>query len=103
MSLASSMMAQAQQLAWTALSASGGPPALDSSSLVYDHSSNRLIAFGGVAGSPCCTSFNNVWILTNPNGLGGPAAWIELSPAIPNGAPQHAADKAQSTTARTTS
>lgn len=73
---------------WTMLSANGGPTTVDGSSAVYDHASNRLIVFGGVTGTPtCCTSFNNVWILTNANGLGGASSWIQITPSTPSGAP----------------
>lgn len=72
---------------WTALNTSGGPSVSDGSSVVYDHASNRLIFFGGVQGAPCCTSFNDVWILTNANGFGGASIWIKLTPAAPNGLP----------------
>ena len=72
---------------WTMLSTTGGPPTTDASTVVYDHTSNRIILFGGTLGSPCCTSFNDVWVLTNANGLGGSPNWIKLNTATPNGAP----------------
>lgn len=81
-------VARAQSPSWTALSATGGPSTDVGSSVVYDHASNRLILFGGVISSPCCTSNNDVWILTNANGSsGGASTWIKLDPATPNGAP----------------
>lgn len=80
-----------QVLTWTRLSTTGGPSANNGASLVYDPSSNRTIMFGGVIPThpqdPCCTSVNDVWVLTNANGTGGTPSWIQLSPATPNGAP----------------
>jgi hypothetical protein len=72
---------------WTALSTAGGPTTSSGSSAVYDHTSKRLILFGGVAGTPCCTSFNDVWVLTNADGLAGPPVWTKLNPAAPAGLP----------------
>lgn len=61
-------------------------------SAVYDSASNRMIVFGGGLGhtSPCQ---NDVWILTNANGNGGAAAWVQLTPAGSAPAPraQHGA------------
>jgi hypothetical protein len=37
-----------------------------------------MIVFGG--GIPCGPGNNEVWVLTNANGLGGEPNWIELSP-----------------------
>ena len=70
--------------AWTQLSPTGTPP--DPSgyhTAVYDPSSNRMIVFGVLSGG---TYSNQVWVLTNANGLGGTPAWIQLTtagPAIP--------------------
>lgn len=73
---------------WTRLAVTGSPLADSGASVVYDHASNILILFGGVISStPCCTNFNDVWVLTNANGLGGPSVWTKLTPATPNGAP----------------
>lgn len=61
-------------------------------SAVYDSDNSRMIVFGGAEGfsSPCA---NDVWILTNPNGVGGTAAWIQLSPTgqAPSPRAQHGA------------
>ena len=72
---------------WVQLSPIGEPPAPrnDTVVAVYDPSSNRLITFGGI--TYCCTNFNDVWILTNANGVGGVPEWIKLSPAGPQGFP----------------
>jgi hypothetical protein len=66
--------------AWTQLATSGGPPAARfSHSSVYDSNTNSLIVFGG---SDCASGlFNDVWVLSNANGLGGTPTWQQLSPA----------------------
>ena len=69
--------------AWTKLAPSGAPPAKRyGHSAVYDSTNNLMIVFGG---NNCSTTyFNDVWVLSNANGLGGTPAWSQLSP---NGAP----------------
>ena len=62
---------------WTQLSPTGGPPhARAANSAVYDPNNNIMITFDGGAGG---SSFNDVWVLTNANGLGGTPAWSQLS------------------------
>ncbi len=48
-----------------------------------------MIVFGGAEGrsSPCV---NDVWVLTNANGIGGGSAWTQLSPAGGPPAPRYA-------------
>src|SRR5437588_1390780 len=73
---------------WTQLSPSGTPPSprgFHGASAVYDPSSNRMIVFGGRESNQNNT--NDVWLLTNANGLGGTPAWINLLPANSPGAP----------------
>lgn len=68
---------------WTQLSPSGGAPApRGGHTAVYDPNTNRMIIFGGQNGS-CCASgtFQDTWVLTNANGLGGQPSWIQLSPS----------------------
>jgi hypothetical protein len=71
--------------AWAELSPTGGPPpgatfpGREFTSAVYDEVTNRMIVFGGATCDPCGGK-NDVWVLTNANGLGGPAAWLELFP-----------------------
>jgi len=70
--------------AWTVLAPSGVPPApRESVGAAYDASSNRMIVFGG-ATLVCCAfvaaTYNDVWVLTNANGLGGTPAWVQLAP-----------------------
>lgn len=45
---------------------------------VYDPNTNRMIIFGG---ADCFqTDYNDVWVLSNANGLGGTPAWTQLAP-----------------------
>ncbi len=67
---------------WTQLSPTGGPPsARTGHGAVYDSAGNRMIVFGGDDGPPCGTGLNDVWVLTNSNGSGGPPVWSQLSPS----------------------
>src|SRR5262245_28214805 len=67
--------------AWIPLTPTGGPPAPRRyQSSVYDPGSNRLILFGGCLAGTCqsiTNATNEVWVLTNANGVGTPA-WIQL-------------------------
>ncbi|MFN8483645.1 MAG: kelch repeat-containing protein [Anaerolineae bacterium] len=65
---------------WTQLQPTGGPPPpRNGHTAVYDPASNRLIVFGG---DDCCGQrYNDTWVLTNANGLGGTPEWIQLAPA----------------------
>ena len=70
---------------WTQLFPTGGPPPGGSfggrefTSAVYDPITNRMISFGGASCDPC-EGRDDVWVLTNANGLGGPPAWVQLFP-----------------------
>lgn len=69
--------------AWTELFPTGPIPATRwIHDAVYDATSNRKIVFGGGLGysSPCT---NEVWVLSNANGLGGTPAWTQLFPTNP--------------------
>ena len=64
-------------------------------SAVYDNINNRMTIFGGyhydtVNGS---TYLNDVWVLSNANGLGGTPAWTQLLPTggPPDGRDEHTA------------
>ncbi|HSF16316.1 MAG TPA: kelch repeat-containing protein [Vicinamibacteria bacterium] len=76
---------------WRQLSPLGTPPSARSGhSAVYDPSSNRMTVFGGVSFDSCANFlafFNDVWVLTHANGLGGTPEWSELTPsgALPLG------------------
>src|SRR5262249_30878283 len=71
---------------WVPLSPTGGPPPTrQDNSVVYDPTSNRLIVFGGCDFGTFCNNFgtnffNDVWVLTNANGIGGSPTWIQLFP-----------------------
>ena len=58
-------------------------PGRDSSAAVYDPVTNRMILFGGVVCDPCATR-NDVWTLTEANGLGATPEWLQL---LPTGGP----------------
>ena len=66
---------------WTQLTPGGPIPAgRVGNSLVYDAAHNRMIVFGGeVAQAP--GSVNDVWVLSNANGLGGTPTWTQLTPS----------------------
>lgn len=63
---------------WLKLSASGGPLPRFSVGAAYDPTSNELIVLGGKDGG---TYFNDVWVLSNANGLGGAPVWTQLFPS----------------------
>ena len=66
--------------AWLSVAAAGTAPHVRAShAAVYDPGSNRMIIFGG---NDCSSGFfNDVWVLSNANGLGGTPTWTQLSPA----------------------
>jgi hypothetical protein len=65
---------------WTQLTPAGTPPSARAlHNAVYDPASNNMIVFGG-ADCPGETFYNDVWILSHANGLGGTPAWTQLSP-----------------------
>ncbi|HEV3253426.1 MAG TPA: kelch repeat-containing protein [Candidatus Acidoferrales bacterium] len=66
---------------WTIAKPAGTPPnARLGHSAVLDPVNNRMIVFGGAEGfaAPCD---NDVWVLSNANGVGGTPTWTQLSPA----------------------
>jgi hypothetical protein len=55
----------------------------------YDRTTNSLIVFGGF---DCTTNyFNDVWVLSNANGVSGTLAWTQLSPTGPGPSPRQSA------------
>lgn len=71
------------QSAWTQISPQAPiPPPRYAHTTVYNPTSNRLIVFAGAAG-PGGSYTNDVWVMTNANGVGTPS-WIQL---FANGAP----------------
>jgi galactose oxidase-like protein len=61
---------------WTQLSPTGSPGARAGHSAVYDAETDKMFIFGGP--SP---GGNDVWVLSHASGLGGLAAWLQLTPA----------------------
>jgi Galactose oxidase, central domain len=75
---------------WTnivANGAAGSPAKRESPIAVYDVANNRMIIFGG--GPLSGGAFNDVWVLSHANGLGGTPAWTKLRPTsvLPNDFP----------------
>ncbi len=67
---------------WTQLNPSNaGPGARTAHFAAYDSANNRMILFGGTTAFGYTT--NDVWILSNANGLGGTPVWTQLNPAGP--------------------
>jgi len=65
---------------WTQQKPAGTAPAARfAANAVYDPNTNTMILFGGYD----CTAnyFNDVWLLSNANGLGGTPTWSQLSPS----------------------
>src|SRR5439155_14330765 len=57
---------------WSPLTTAGGPiPARQDHSAVYDPANNRMTVFGGFTGAIA----NDVWVLSNANGVGGTPTW----------------------------
>jgi hypothetical protein len=64
---------------WTQLAPAGGPPSARAyTDAVYDAINNRMIIFGGE--NPCSPPVDDVWVLSNANGLGGTPTWTQLAP-----------------------
>jgi hypothetical protein len=66
--------------AWIQLNPAGGPPALRyQHGAVYNPTTNTMVVYGG---QDCFhTTFGDVWVLANANGLGGTPTWAQLNPA----------------------
>jgi hypothetical protein len=65
---------------WTQLTPAGVTPvARDCQTAVYDGTTNRMIIFGGEAG---VNFFNDVWLLTNANGIVG--SQLQITQLLPN-------------------
>jgi hypothetical protein len=68
---------------WSKLSPGGALPQVRyNHSAVYDAANNRMITYGGcgsTSGSQGCLPIaDNVWVLSNANGLGGTPTWTQL-------------------------
>ena len=67
------------QPSWIQLDPAGGPPsARESSSAVYDPTTNSLIVYGGDSGGQ---PMGDIWILSNANGSSGTPVWTQMSPS----------------------
>src|SRR5262249_51426729 len=60
---------------WTQLAPAGILPPPQGAPAAFDPASNRMIILGDST-----TITNDVWVLTNANGLGGTPQWLVLSP-----------------------
>ena len=62
----------------------GSPQVRSNHSAVYDALNNRMIIYGGCGAVPtsngCLPIADNVWVLSNANGIGGPPTWTQLFP-----------------------
>ena len=69
---------------WIMLAPTGPIPPLrgGASSAVYDPLSNRLMVFGGLKTTG--EVYNDLWVLTHANGLGGTPEWTQLTPIGPS-------------------
>jgi hypothetical protein len=70
--------------AWSNLIPSGAPQVRSNHSAVYDVANNRMIIYGGCGAVPtsngCLPIADNVWVLSNANGIGGTPTWTQLFP-----------------------
>jgi hypothetical protein len=70
---------------WSQLSPQGTPPAARSlMAYYYDASSNSLVIFGGytyVSPPSTYVYYNDVWVLSHANGLGGGSTWTQVTPS----------------------
>ncbi|HXD72166.1 MAG TPA: Ig-like domain repeat protein, partial [Vicinamibacterales bacterium] len=74
--------------AWASFSPSGpAHPAQKNSANAYDPATNSLIMYGGCGGG-CLPITNEVWVLSNANGVGGTPTWTNRTPAT-SPAPRH--------------
>jgi len=67
---------------WLELTPTGAqPPAREDHRAVYNAAENTMLVFAGWRASPTDQYFQDVWLLTHANGLGGAPAWRQLTPA----------------------
>jgi len=75
--------------------AAGSPSPRNFDTGVYDSANSRLIVFGGCAfsGQYCTAVQNDVWVLSNANGVNGTPTWTQLAPTgtLPSARWGHAA------------
>ena len=67
---------------WQQLAPTGGPPAARAShQAIYDSTTNTMTIWGGQDGGGVCGGYDDVWVLSNANGLGGTPTWTQLFPS----------------------
>lgn len=72
---------------WSTLFAAGGSPgAREAHTATYDQANNRMTVFAGThLITTCCpyviNDYNDVWVLSNANGIGGTPSWTQLLPS----------------------
>lgn len=74
---------QAAAQTWQQLFPAVPPAARIFHSAVYNTAANQMIVFGGVNSTGCIFAggeLNDVWVLGNADGLGGPPTWTLLAP-----------------------
>jgi hypothetical protein len=64
---------------WSELTTAGAAPVRAYLGSSYDPASNRMTIFGGW--DPTGVGYNQVWVLSNANGLGGVPTWTQLTPS----------------------
>lgn len=67
---------------WTQLlpmDSPGGPGRRCCFGSAYDPGSDRLIIYGGQNNAPGSAFYNDVWVLSNADGIGGPPSWTRLT------------------------
>jgi hypothetical protein len=63
---------------WTQLSPAGAAPGIRvDHTAVYNPTVNEMVVFGGAG--PTGIRFNDVWALSNANGLGGTPVWTQIT------------------------
>ena len=78
--IAAQLPVAGQPTPWSHFTLAGSGPSLNSTPVVYDSASNRLMVFGGLgANSSCCVS--DTWALLSANGSGGTSQWQQLAPS----------------------
>lgn len=81
--------------AWERLNPTGTPPSpRNGAAAFYDKVSNRMVIFGGVQYPSSTTAqpnYNDVWVLSNANGVGATPQWSQLNPAgtLPQARAEH--------------
>jgi len=71
---------------WSQLNIAGGPSARKFHDTVYDSATNTMMVFGG---TNCSGGYlNDLWLLSNANGLGGTPVWTKIGVTGSNPSPR---------------